>query len=181
MKAHERNHDVTAPAKVIGDIASLAAAVRVMCMANHLMLDEQSFTVARHPLRPVEIDFSERQPFGFAFTAGHEATFHVPHGHRFVIEQVNVCCWAQFEHLDVQLLTKSPHMFRQVTLTCWYEQPSLGENCETGTAAPILVHQSTANTFLFSNGDVHSSSTVPRDTYVQVWGYLEPAYEPEGF
>jgi hypothetical protein len=181
MKAQERNRDETAPAKVIGDIASLAAAVRILCMANHLRLDKQSLTVTWHPRRPVEIDFTKRQPLGFAFTAGNEATFHVPHGHRFVIENMNVSCWAKNDRVDVQLVTKSSYMFRQMSLTCWPEQTSPGKDGATRSATPILVNGSTANTFLFSNGDVHSSSTVPRDTYVQVWGYLEPAYEPESF
>jgi hypothetical protein len=40
--------------------------------------------------------------------------------------------------------------------------------------APIVVPGSTENTLLFPNGVEPSLSTVPPDTYVQMWGYLEP-------
>ena len=181
MNAQDINREPEIVSEDIRRIAVLAAAVRVICVANQMRLREQSLMVTRHPRPPVPIDFTEREPFGFAFTAGHEATFNVPSGHRFVIEHLDVSCWAKNDQVDVRLITRSRHMFRHLTLSCWPEQPPVGENAQTETAAPILINESTANTFLFSNGEVHDSSTVPPDTYVQVWGYLEPAYDGESF
>jgi hypothetical protein len=57
----------------------------------------------------------------------------------------------------------------------------LGEEAESPSVEPILVQGSTANFFLFSNGEVRGSSTVPPDTCLQVWGYLEPTYDAESF
>lgn len=179
MKAFKGNREKERTTEDIRRIAALAAAVRVICIANHLRLPEHSLIVTRHPKPPVEIAFTGREPFGFAFTAGHEAAFQVPSGHRFVIEHLDLSCWAKNGHIEVQLVTRSPHMFRQVTLTRWPEQRPLGQNGQAGTTAPILVNESTANTLLFSNGELHSSSTVPPETYLQLWGYLEPAYEAE--
>lgn len=176
MKNHEGNRERTTLADEVRRIASLAAAVRVICIAHQLSLRDQSLTVARHPQAPVQIDFTGREPFGFAFTEGSEATFHVPSRHRFVIEHIHVSS-PNREHADVQLVTKSPHMYRQLTLTSGPDQASLGKGAQTGTSTPILVHESTANTFLFGDGEAYSSSTVPLGTYVQVWGYLEPTHD----
>lgn len=177
MEAIERSRETDPGIDDICRITALAVAVRVLCIVNQLRLRDQNLVVTRHPKPQVTVDFMERTPFGFAFTTGHEATFRVPSGHRFVIENLHVSCWAKRELLDVQLVTRSPHMFRQVT--CWQEPPPFDENSLRMTS-PIQVQGSTTNTFLFGNGEWHSSSTVPDDTYLQIWGYLEPVEDAEG-
>jgi hypothetical protein len=179
MEARQARRETTTAIDDTGRIAALTAALRVICIANQLQLSRQSVTVTRPAQRDVQIDFSGREPFGFVFTTGHEAAFHVPSGHRYVIEHVQVSCWAKTEHVDVQLVTRSSHMFRQMSLTAWPKQPSIGETAEAEIPAPILVQGSTANTLLFSDGGTHNSSTVPPETYVQLWGYLEPTCEAE--
>jgi hypothetical protein len=104
----------------------------------------------------------------------------VPPGHRYVIEHMDVSCRRNRAHVYVKLMIRSPCMFRHITLTRWPGQTWWGEDSEKETAPPIMVRGS-ANTFLFSNGKVHGSSIVPTDTHVQIWGYLEPACEAEGF
>ncbi len=177
MEAIERSRETDPGMDDIRRITALAVAVRVLCIVNQLRLRDQNLVVTRHPKPQVTVDFTESTPFGFAFTTGHEATFRVPSGHRFVIENLHVSSWAERELLDVQLVTRSPHMFRQVT--CWPEQPPFDED-SLRTASPIQVQGSTTNTFLFGNGEWHSSSTVPDDTYLQIWGYLEPVEDAEG-
>jgi hypothetical protein len=177
MKAQRANRETTTVTDDIRSIAALTLALRVIFIANQLKLYRERLTVTRPPQRDVELDFAGQVPFGFAFTEGHEATFHVPSGYRYVIEQMCVSCWAKDEHIDLQLLTRSPHMFRQMTVACGMEQRTGDQKPDDVAAAPILVGGSTTNTFLFSNGRTHSSPTVPPETYVQVWGYLEPVYD----
>lgn len=181
IKGHEGSRNQPTGAEDICRTVAHATAVRVVSMANRLTLREPSLAVTRSPLPPVEIDLVGRQPFGLAYTAAREATFHVPFGFRFVIEHINVSCWAKKERVDVHLLTRSRHMFRSLTVTDWPRHTSLGEEAESPSVAPIVVHGSSANAFLFSNGEVHGSTTVPPDTYLQVWGYLEPTYDAESF
>jgi hypothetical protein len=61
------------------------------------------------------------------------------------------------------MVTRSRRMFQHLSL-----------ESSTNATAPILVHGSTDNTLMFSNRLAGSSSTVPPDTYVQLWGFLEP-------
>jgi hypothetical protein len=179
MNAQRATRETSTATDDMSTIAALTSALRVICIANQLRLHRESLTVTRPPHRDVEVDFAGRVPFGFAFTEGHEATFHVPAGHRYVIEQMSVSCWATNQPTDLQLLTRSPHMFRQMTVACGMVAPSGHEMPDAGAAAPIQVNGSTSNTLLFSNGKSHSSSTVPPQTYVQLWGYLEPVFDAE--
>ena len=126
----------------------------------------------------VEVEFSDRQPLGFAFTEGNQAIFYVPSRHRFVIENLDILCGADVEHLQVQFVTRWSHMYRDMPLRCPLDAPNEGKVSDD-SAVPIVVNGSSANSFLFSNGESKNSSVVPRDTYIQVWGYLERAYGPE--
>lgn len=177
MKTTSAKSEVTLDPEDVRRLALLAAALRFISIVNHLRLHEQHLTVTREEQPPVEIEFTGRVPFAFAFTEGREATFHVPNRHRFVIEQVTVS--SPVTHgLDVQMVTRSRHMFRQITLPCGRAGQSDRPTVVAGTDRPILVPGSTANTLLFSNGIEHNSSTVPTDAYVQLWGYLEPTEAP---
>ena len=69
-------------------------------------------------------------------------------------------------------------MYRDMPLRCPLDAPNEGKVSDD-SAVPIVVNGSSANSFLFSNGESKNSSVVPRDTYIQVWGYLERAYGPE--
>jgi len=151
------------PAEELLRIAAIAAAMRVICIDNQIRLRQQAISVSRPPRPEAEIEFTGRVPFGFAFTEGHEATFRVPSGYRFVIEQRIVAGNDEREEAEVHMVTRSPRMLQHISL-------ATGSNA----AAPTLVHGSTENTLLFSNGVEGSSSRVPPDTYVQLWGYLEP-------
>ena len=174
MEGNEGGRNRSTAEEEICRILALAREARVVCMAIRLTLRDQSLPVTQPGLPPAEFGFVGRQPFGFAYNAGRQATFRVPCGHRFVIEHIDVSCWAKNERVEVQLVTRSRHMFRSLTVTDWPRRTSLGEEAEAPSVAPILMQGCTANTFLFSYGEVHGSSTVPPDTGLEVWGYLEP-------
>jgi len=175
MKSQKARRETTTVIDDTVRVAVLTAALRILCIANQLQLQRQSMTVTRPPECDMPIDFTGAVPFGFAFTEGHEATFHVPSGHRYVIEQISTSNCVANEPEDVQLLTRSPHMFRQMTVASRTDH----EKPDPGLSAPVVVNGPTANTLLFSNGESHSAAIVPAGTYVQLWGYLEPAYEAE--
>jgi len=113
-----------------------------------------------------------RQPFGLVFQEGQRAAFNLPPRRRFVVEYVKITCWATDPHLLVQLTTQSRTMFRNMTLCSAYEE--LSGTCSVTPASPLHLWESTANALLFSYGDRRLSATVPDDTCVQMWGYLEP-------
>lgn len=113
-----------------------------------------------------------RQPFGLVFQEGQSAAFNLPVGRRFIVEYVKITCWGSTPHLLVQLTTQSQSMFRNMMLCSAYEE--LSGVCTVTPASPLHLWESTANTLLFSHGDVRHSATVPADTCVQMWGYLEP-------
>ena len=144
-------------------IAAMAAAVRVICMDNQVRLHHQALSVTCPPQTASDIEFTGRVPFGFAFTEGKDATFRVPSGHRFAIEHLLVSGADGHEPVDVHMVTRSRWLFQHL---------SLATGCDVTT--PIVIHGSTENTLLFHNGIEPASSKVPRDTYVQMWGYLEP-------
>jgi hypothetical protein len=144
-------------------IAALAAAMRVICMDNQIRLRQQCLSVTCPPRPASEIEFAGRVPFGFAFTEGKEAIFRVPSGHRFVIEHLILSPGEEHGTTEVHMVTRSRRMFQHLSL-------ATGADVTT----PIVVHGSTENTLLFHNRIEPSSSTVPADTYVQLWGYLEP-------
>ncbi len=177
MKTQNAKSAVTLDPEDVRRLTLLAVALRVISIANQSRLQEQSLTVTRAQQPPCEVEFTGRVPFAFAFTEGHEATFRVPTGHRFVIEHVAVSGPA-IPSLDVQMVTRSRHMFRQMSLPCGRGGQPDGPMPELGGSHSILVQGSTNNTLLFSNGVEHSSSTVPPDTYVQMWGCLEPTDDP---
>jgi hypothetical protein len=155
-------------------MAATAAAMRIVCMDNQTGLHRQTPSVDRASQPTAEIEFTGRVPFGFAFTEGHEATFRVPSGHRFVIEHVNVSCWAVDDRVEVQMVTRSPRMFQHISLASTSHPQAAAAWQRSDVSTPILVHGSTDNTLLFTNEKERSTSRVPSDTYVQMWGYLEP-------
>ena len=163
MKTNDRvQSDSRCSPEAVRWYAALAALTQLTCAANGLRLREERLAVSSSCIPALELEFTGRQPFGFAFTEGHQATFNVPSGHRFVIEHLNISCWAENPHLLVQLITKSPHMFRSLTL-CNSEEKLSGAYSHSGLpAAPIQIQGLTTNTFLFSNGDLQNSSTVPQ-------------------
>ena len=155
-------------------LSSLAATLRAIGIANQVPLSEQELTVNRSGQHPFEINFSDRVPFGFIFTAGHDATFPVPCGYRFWIEHISLSLPPKHDSLDVQMITHSRHLFQQVTLRCGNDSGSDSNSLEFADFLPIPVHAATANTLLFSNGMEYGTSIVPAGSYVQLWGYLEP-------
>ena len=117
-------------------------------------------------------DCSPRRPFGLIFQEGQHAAFDLPVGRRFIVEYVMITCWGPSPHLLVQLTTRSESMFRNMMLCSAYDD--LSGVCTVTPASPLNLWEATANTVLFSYGDVRHSATVPADTCVQMWGYLEP-------
>jgi hypothetical protein len=153
---------------------SLMSAMGIM-LADHSSVPRDPSPFASRPmLEPFLFDWVGREPFGFAFTAGRAARFHVPPGHRFVVEHVDISCWAQDDQLEVELVTKSSSRCCKLTQAHSPSQPLPDGNARAGAAAPVWVQGSSVSTFLFSNAEVHDSPIVPPETYVQVWGYLEP-------
>jgi len=117
-------------------------------------------------------DIAAHQPFGLVFQEGQRAAFNLPPGRRFIVEYVKITCWGPTPHLLVQLTTQSQSMFRNMMLCSAYED--LSGVCTVTPASPLHLWEATANTLLFSFGDVRHSASVPADTCVQMWGYLEP-------
>jgi hypothetical protein len=174
MSATERNHETPAAPAAMRRNPSLATAMRIMSHTGPVTTRDHEVAASRPPLVPFLFDFLGREPFGFAFTEGQEAKFRVPSGHRFVIEHVDVCCWAKDDHLDVEFVTTSSRRYCNVASGRSLLQASTCEGNTAHACEPIWVQGSSVTTFLFSNGELQDSSTVPPDTYVQVWGYLEP-------
>ena len=159
----------------IGELAELSARIRLLCAANPLQPRNRSLTAQGPWGEPVEIEFIDRQPYGFVFTEGQEASFRVPSGHRFVIEQVSVTSCGDSEALSMRLISMSPRIYRSIEVTCLSE-PSKDDAASGVAATPLVVNGLSANTLLFSDRKVHDSTTVPADTYLQIWGHLEPSY-----
>ena len=153
-------------------IAALAVAVRTSYTDQQPGLHRQGSSFGAPPT--AELDFAGPVPFGFAFTTGHRTPFYVPSKHRFVVEHVSVSCWADgLEVREVQLETRSRNMFRHMTL--WdASEPSANSSSKTERCVNLTLEGSTANTLLFSDGAGNRWLQVPPDTYVQLWGYLEP-------
>ncbi len=175
MKKQTARVQTMMSAEAIRGFTSLIASVQLLCAANHVRLAEQSLSVIMPGMTELAADFAARQPMGFAFTEGHRASFNVPFGHRFVIEQISLSCWAEDNRLRVQLATKSPRGYRNVALYCAPDSSERGLSCQLQSDPPVIVQGSSRGTFLFSNGEIENSATVPPHTYVQVWGCLEPA------
>ena len=126
-------------------------------------------------LSPFLFDFVGRESIEFAFTESQTAKFHVPAHRRFVIEQLNVACWAKNQHWDVHLVTQSSCTYCNLIPTRWLEPEPSGEQVDLATPRPTAVHGSTTYTLQFGNAKEQSSPTVPPDTYVRVCGHLEAA------
>jgi hypothetical protein len=155
-----------AGAEEVRHAALLAAALHAICLANQSWLNAHRLIVSRPPSFYADLDFEGQVPVGFAFSDGHEAIFHVPTGHRFVIEHVYVSPDSSEAEIEVQMITRSKQMFRQMTIG--------STNSRTEVSTPFVVPGSSANTLLFRNGGQQSSFLVPVGGYVQIWGYLEP-------
>ena len=84
--------------------ALLAAALHAICLANQSQLAGHRLIVSRPPSFDADLDFEGRVPLGFAFSDGHEALFHVPTGHRFVIEHVHVSPGSPEGEIEVQMI-----------------------------------------------------------------------------
>jgi hypothetical protein len=181
MGSIEVNRKKSTAAEDVCHAASLTNAMGIM-RANECTVPREPGASRSHAqLQPFLFDFIGREPFGFAFTAGREARFRVPAGHRFVVEHVNISCWAKDDHVDVQLVTKSScRCCNPAAAPSSVDPLPTGEAAVSG-AAPIWVQGSSVSTFLFGNTEVHDSPIVPPETYVQVWGYLEPTNAPMSF
>ena len=180
MKAQEGHIESTTAIAGMCRATSLTEAMGIVSPNHCSKPQDQSFTV-RQPLVPFLFDFLGPEPFGFAFTEGQEAKFRVPSGHRFVIEHVNVCCWAKDDNLDMKFVTTSSRSCCNLTWEQSVLQASPSKDVRAQTAEPIWVQGSSLTTLLFSNHESQGSPIVPPGTYVQVWGYLEPTEVIAGF
>ena len=101
----------------------------------------------------------------------------MPSGHRFAIEHVCVSRGAVgLEIREIQLETRSRHLFRHMTLWCASEYPA-NNSSAPDRSRRVLVPGPSGNTLLFSDCAGHRSNAVPPDTCVEVCGYLEPAQD----
>ena len=180
MTKQSSNHEITMETEDVRHLASMAAALRAVAIANQLPLIEQGITVTRSGQPPLNLDFSGKVPFGFIFTAGYEASFEVPCGYRFWIEHISLSLPSEHDALDVQLATLSEHTIQQVRLRYGCDSNATGDTPQPkmGAAVPIMVPASTASSLLFSNGMEYGTTVVPSGSYVQLWGYLEPTEAP---
>ena len=180
MKAQEGHIESTTAIAGMCRATSLTEAMGIVSPNHCSKPQDQSFTI-RQPLVPFLFDFLGPEPFGFAFTEGQDAKFRVPSGHRFVIEHVNVCCWAKDDQLDMKFVTTSSCTCHNLNSDQLVLQASPCWDARAQTAEPIWVQGWSLTTLLFSNHEVQGSPIVPPDTYVQVWGYLEPTEVIAGF
>jgi len=180
MKAQEGHIESTTAIAGMCRATSLTEAMGIVSPNHCSKPQEQSFTV-RQPLVPFRFDFLGPEPFGFAFTEGREAKFRVPSGHRFVIEHVSVCCGAKNDHLDTKFVTTSSRTCHNLASEQSVSLAFPSTDGRSQTAEPISVQGSSLTTLLFSNHAVEGSPIVPPDTYVQIWGYLEPTDVTAGF
>ena len=157
--------------------AELAALVQLTCAAKSPQLLNQLLSVTGQSKQSAEVEFVSRQPHGFFFTEGQEARFRVPSGHRFVIEQVNISACGDNGALSLRLVTTSPRMCRSIEVAS-SPAPSAADDASGTAVTALVVNGLSANTFLFSDRKLHNSPTVPSDTYLQIWGYLEPTSFP---
>jgi hypothetical protein len=178
MTTQGAHHEITMETEDVRQLASIAAALRAVAIANQLPLLEQGFTVTHSGQPPLNLDFSGSVPFGFVFTAGYEASFEVPCGYRFWIEHISLSLPAEHDNLDIQLATLSQHMIQQVKLRYGIDPDAAGDTPKMGAAVPIIVPASTASSLLFSNGMEYGTTVVPSGSHVQLWGYLEPTEAP---
>jgi hypothetical protein len=173
MKTQIARKQTAMTAGMVRELAELAVRVRLMCDGNHLQQNRNRNLTTTGPWgEPMEIEFIDRQPYGFVFSQGQEAGFRVPSGHRFVIEQVNVSSWGDSGALTMHLVTNSPRMYRCIELA-YLQEPQADATAAVVAATPLVVNGLSVNTVLFSDRKVHNSPIVPSDTYLQVWGYLE--------
>ena len=173
MKTQEACIESSATVADMCHATSLAEAMGIMSPDRCSKPLDQCFPM-HQPIAPFLFDFLGREPFGFVFTEGQEAKFRVPSGHRFVIEHADICCWAKDDHLDVEFVTTSSRTCCNRTSDRSLLQTSPCQGAADQAPDPIWVQGSSVTTLLFSNHAVQGSSIVPPDTYVQVWGYLEP-------
>jgi hypothetical protein len=171
------NHTTAAMTQRSGSLAALRRFTELVMaeltsMAERAKTTNPEFTVLG-TCDSATPDAPGRQPFGLIFQEGQRAAFNLPPGRRFIVEYVKISCWGPTPHLLVQLTTQSKSMFRNMMLCSAYEE--LSGVCTVTPASPLHLWEATANTLLFSYGDVRHSATVPDDTCVQMWGYLEPA------
>ncbi len=178
MTAQTAVRDIELGTEDVDCVASLAAALRAVGIVNQVQLYEQGLTINRSGQQPFDIEFSARVPFGFVFTAGHDASFQVPCGYRFWIEHVSVSLPAEHDSLDVLLVTRSRHLFQQVSLRCGTDSSSDSGWPEMCAAPSILVNGPAANTLLFSNGMEYGTPIVPAGAYVEMLGFLQPTDDP---
>jgi hypothetical protein len=177
MKTQIARKQTVMTAEMGRELTELAVRVRLMCDDNCLQAQNRSLTATGPWGEPMEIEFIDRQPYGFVFAEGQEAGFRVPSGHRFVIEQVDVSSWGDSGALTMHLVTNAPRMYRCIEVAYLHEQQA-DATAIVVTATPLVVNGLSANTFLFSHREVRNSATVPTDTYLQIWGYLEPSHFP---
>jgi hypothetical protein len=175
MKTQVARKQAPATGEMARELAELAARVRLMDDGNRLQTQKRSLTATGPWGEPMEIEFVDRQPYGFVFAEGQEASFRVPSRHRFVIEQVNVSSWGASGALSMHLVTSSPRVSRCVEVAYL---PAADAAAAVFAVTPIVVNGLSANTFLFSDRKVHNSATVPAEIYLQIWGYLEPRHFP---
>jgi hypothetical protein len=180
MTTPSANRQITMETEDVRQLASMAAAVRAVAIAEQLPLTEQRLTMTRSGQPALNLDFTGKVPFGFIFTACYEASFEVPCGYRFWIEHISLSLPSEHDVLDVQLATLSQHMIQQVKLRYGSNPNTDGDTTtpKTGAAVPIMVPSSTANSLLFSHGMEYGTTVVPSGSYVQLWGYLEPTEAP---
>jgi len=174
MNTHIARKQIPMAGEKLRELAELAARVRLMCDTGGMHPQNQSLTATGPWGEPVQIEFIDRQPYGYVFAEGQEASLRVPSGHRFVIEQVNVSSWGDSGTLTMQLVTNAPRLYRCIDVAYLPEQHAAAVVAVT----PLVVNGLSANTFLFSDRKVHNSATVPAETYLQIWGYLEPSHFP---
>src|SRR5271165_5281323 len=93
MQTRTSRNQTPMTAERVRELVELAARVRLMGASDRMQPRNRSLTVQGPWGETVQVEVMDRQPYGFVFTDGQQASFRVPTGHRFVIEQVNVSSW----------------------------------------------------------------------------------------
>ena len=161
-------------------IAAIAALLILLCLTSGAWA-QANVTVDNTVVFPVFTQ-GTHLPVEYHFGAGQIASIAaVPYGSRLVIEHVNIQTWSSGPWF-VELAGTGPGVYSN---TAFLLSPvafpggrSFGVVSSTGK---IFALTGTAFQFNFSNSTTNNTTTVPANTWVEVWGYIENANSNSGF
>lgn len=181
MKTSDANLTKTASNR-LSRVASLAALLMLLCFAGGAWAQSPPVTVTNTVVFPVFTQ-GTHLPVEYHFGPGQIASIAaVPYGSRLVIHHVNIQTWSSGPWF-IELVGTGPGGV--YTNTAFLLSPiafpggrSFGVVSSTGK---IFALTGTAFQFNFSNSTTNNTTTVPANTWVEVWGFIENANSVSGY